>query len=1529
MKKFRSPGTTMLKKTISVITSFAVLAMTFAMPLKASAASGDTWEDYAASGYASGDGSEGNPYRIATAEQLACLAKNANAGNGSSGKFFLLTEDLDLSAHQWIPIGDGFTVNHIVTEFDGNFDGGGHTISGLTVGTSSSPAAYPFAGLFGDFCAGSLANLTLESASVYSASSLNTGSLAGSICNFTRPLKNCHASGQVTGLMGCTGGLAGTLFSNMDNCSSSVNVSGDNNSIGGIAGICGATVQNCSAAGSVSGGIRNDTNSETNNSAGGIAGTNTGTISNSYFTGAISFNGDPANNYIGGIVGQNTQQAGAGSGKVTNCYSAPAAVSVTPLGYYGGIVSYQSSGSESCNFWRSDYSNGSVDYSNRMLCTTPESDKMMTALEMKQAAFADTLNANTSGQNGWDVWAADTKTSNGGYPVFVPQNHDASLSALSVGGKPLTGFNPETLDYAMTVDSSVASVTVTPALSAAAYSSVIVNGRNLSDGSAAVNLSFGKNLIWVKVTAQNGMTRLYTVTITRNVSSDAALSGLTFSNGKISPSFDSGTYKYTVNLPWNVGTFTITPTAACSDAKITVDGNTVASGQQSDLFTVFYGSSKTIDVVVTAQDNVTATKYEFTVTRAQQENPTLSGITFSSGTLSPTFDPQRTVYTLTMPTNVPSVTLTPAPTIAGEIVQVNGSSLTDGKATVSLTPGAGQMITVSVNASDGSSNVNNYCLSVTWQRPNWQDPGCVASAFGGGSGSSSDPYLISSAGQLARLAQQVNSGNNFSGVCFRLTGDIDLSGRDWTPVGTDRCGFCGTLDGDGHRITGLTAGTRTDPVVLNYGLFLLIGDSQSQTASGIVRNLSVDTRAFVGNANCGVLAMANFGTIENCSVSGTITSSDIDCDIGGICFINGQVISGSHSSLSVVGNSNVVGGITCQNLGKIKESYFTGDFSGSVSAGGIAGIDMGSVSNCYSTGNLSAQSEVGGIIARCIGGSNCSVVNCYAHGTLNGGDSCTIGGIAGINGGTVTNCYSAASLTGGGFSDSTDETKIGGIAGVNIASIANCYATGSLTSTATSSIGGIVGLNEGPSAITSSYWSLDAVQKSGDTPRPANLMKGVGEGTDSGTQGLSAAAMKSVASPTFVQTLNGGRTTADEALWKFLSGQNSGFPVLNGIGEGCSSDASLSSLQVGSGTLDPQFSKGRTAYAVAVSKDALSLTVTPTANDPWATVTINGQAATSGTPFTASLTPGANTDVKVVVTAQDKTTVTTYTVTAVRPAPAPTIVSVSVSPSSASVIQGRSQKFTAQVITTGNADKTVKWLVTGNNSARTKIDSSGTLTVAEDETAKSLTIKAISQFDQSRSATATAAVLPSKVESESAGISADLSNTTLPSGVTSVSLRITAVPQQDADNTVIGNLLKGSAFHSPFSQLLVYNVELLDQNGNPIEPTGGAVTVRIPVPAGMSGNLHVYRYNQTDKTLTDMNATVQNGYLVFTTTHLSEYAIAQLTGSSNGSPIPNPKTGSGSGTPFLPLVLIGTGSAAGFVVARRKIKCRFKRKTVD
>ena len=114
----------------------------------------DTWDGSAIDTSWAGDGSEGNPYKIATGAQLASLAQKVAS---CRGKYFKLTADIDLANHEWTPIGR-LTADYINTAFKGNFDGGGHTISNLFIANSSDFSV----GLFGYIDNATISNLRVS-----------------------------------------------------------------------------------------------------------------------------------------------------------------------------------------------------------------------------------------------------------------------------------------------------------------------------------------------------------------------------------------------------------------------------------------------------------------------------------------------------------------------------------------------------------------------------------------------------------------------------------------------------------------------------------------------------------------------------------------------------------------------------------------------------------------------------------------------------------------------------------------------------------------------------------------------------------------------------------------------------------------------------------------------------------------------------------------------------------------------------------------------------------------------------------------------------------------------------------------------------------------------------------------------------------------------------------------------------------------------------------------------------------------------
>ena len=238
--------------------------------------------------------------------------------------------------------------------------------------------------------------------------------------------------------------------------------------------------------------------------------------------------------------------------------------------------------------------------------------------------------------------------------------------------------------------------------------SVKVGGTDQVSGTTTNN--FTSPVTYV-VTAQDGTTiKNWVVTVTVAVaSSDATPSGLTISSGTLTPVFDSGTTVYTYNVANAVTSVTVTPTLNESHATVTINGNSVASGAASGAINLdnIAPATNTITIVVTAQDAITTKTYTITVTRAApalSSDANLSGLTISSGTLTPVFDSGTTVYTYNVANAVTSVTVTPTLNESHATVTINGNSVASGAASGAINldniAPATNTITIVVTAQD-------------------------------------------------------------------------------------------------------------------------------------------------------------------------------------------------------------------------------------------------------------------------------------------------------------------------------------------------------------------------------------------------------------------------------------------------------------------------------------------------------------------------------------------------------------------------------------------------------------------------------------------------------------------------------------------------------------------------------------------------------------------------------------------------------------------------------------------------------------
>jgi gliding motility-associated-like protein len=269
--------------------------------------------------------------------------------------------------------------------------------------------------------------------------------------------------------------------------------------------------------------------------------------------------------------------------------------------------------------------------------------------------------------------------------------------------------------YTMSVANNVASLTLTPSLSDAT-STITVNGSSTANGStsAAVILNVGANSIPVMVKAQDGTINTYIVVVTRAASSNADLTGLAISSGTLSPVFDAGTLAYSASVPNSSSTITLTPATADATAVVTINGATVNSGSAFAL--ALHVGNNTINVTVKAQDG-TIKVYTLTVNRALSSDANLSAINMSVGTLNPVFAVATTAYTVTVPSNTTSITVTPTVEDATAAIKVNGTASNSGNpsAAQALVVGS-NTINITVTAQNGSSmvyNVNVIRLGIT------------------------------------------------------------------------------------------------------------------------------------------------------------------------------------------------------------------------------------------------------------------------------------------------------------------------------------------------------------------------------------------------------------------------------------------------------------------------------------------------------------------------------------------------------------------------------------------------------------------------------------------------------------------------------------------------------------------------------------------------------------------------------------------------------------------------------------------------
>lgn len=313
-----------------------------------------------------------------------------------------------------------------------------------------------------------------------------------------------------------------------------------------------------------------------------------------------------------------------------------------------------------------------------------------------------------------------------------------------------------------------------------------------------------------------------------------------------------------------------------------------------------------------------------------------------------------------------------------------------------------------------------------------------AAEFAAGNGSQGAPYQISTAGELANLAKMVNDGKTDENTYFELTADIDLDGKEWTPIGTKDSQFAGKFSGNGKTIRNFTVGGGD-----NSGLFAY--------SSGEIKDVYLEKIDITTTMNAGGVCAFNSGTIEGCGVlSGTIICSNPNGgQLGGICKENSGTISRCFSNASVKGATSA--GIVYINrgIGVVQDCYNTGTLEGSSSASGINTNNYGKIKTCLNLGAVIAEDKISeegsvirgyGICVMNVPGA--SLENCYSD-----SDVCPKELFGGFRNNTTVYYKTTAELCGGSLPDGFDGSvwNVGSIGGIADKDAADRFAAKSYT----------------------------------------------------------------------------------------------------------------------------------------------------------------------------------------------------------------------------------------------------------------------------------------------------------------------------------------------------------------------------------------------------------------------------------------------------------------------------------------------------
>jgi uncharacterized repeat protein (TIGR02543 family) len=798
-------------------------------------------------------------------------------------------------------------------------------------------------------------------------------------------------------------------------------------------------------------------------------------------------------------------------------------------------------------------------------------------------------------------------------------------------------------------------------------------------------------------------------------------------------------------------------------------------------------------------------------------------------------------------------------------------------------------------------------------------------------------YHLTTASQLAGVGVLGSSNNYFLGKTIYLDNDIDLSAHYWVPIF-----FYGNFDGNNCTISNMTIDVNKIVGDTKVGLFSEIRNNAVIKNTNITNFsiFSVNAGALVGDVYSGCI-------VENCSASrGSLFIAGIAGSVGGLIGSNSGSIINCRANADVDGEGDLVGGLYAgglvgQNDGIIQGCYAGGNvhlitygWEGNVLVGGLVGLNYGLPEYAYGTIESSFST------------ANVKNETVFHHQTVDdkifvGGLNPVVGGLIGENEGTISNCC-AISGTVTAEGNKTDDDGVvspstaytGGLAGINSGIITASYsASGSIKTLGT--------VNSCPSGFVSSvranpYTNIVGTDTScyfdkTSTGLTADVYSGTAIGLETNKmQGSNASTYMSFVSNSPVWALTTSATCGSD-YYPHLTGYSSLTVIFNSEGGSSVPDAKVKFYE--KVTL-PQPSK--LGYTFKGWYTDAMLTIPFDGNSRiYSSMVLYAKWEASNYNITYNLDGGTNN--------VSNPSSYTYGVGLTLSDPAKVGYTFGGWFSDAGLTKKVTSIGTDQ---TGDMTLYAKWEANNYNIIY-NLDG-GTNNVSNPSSytyGVGLTLSDPTKVDYTFGGWFSDAGLTTKVTSISVnetgtvmlyanwlpkeitagGITFDLGSATLPAGVTSVLVSSTMMPQSgtgDDSYRCVLTLINDDASLGSLQNLVVYDLKLLNQNGDPVKSFAGKIKVKVPIPSGMSGNLHVLWYDDSTNALTDMGATQEDGYMVFETSHFGYYAIAKL---GYSTPVSNPNTGL-KGWSLIPLAVISGSWIVGLLIIKRRktFRCKFR-----